>query len=222
MSTHKKDAIFQEILERLLTGRYRFGDRILVKEISEETGVSRQPIMTALYNLQERGFVRITAQVGCEVVSPTPEGVADFYRMFAIIEGLIGELAASRASAEDIRLLRFINEGIANIDPDRPDRGEAYRKLNIEFHTQLHSMARSPLVCQRQLANFELSDFLIVQTCGFDFHLDDATDEHAFIIDAIAQGDAERARQASHEHIASVARNVAASLAEKAEALPSS
>ena len=75
----KKDQIYQEILSRLFSGRYRFGEPIPVKEISEETGVSRQPIMTALYRLQDNGFVRITAQVGCEVVRPTVEEVSDFF-----------------------------------------------------------------------------------------------------------------------------------------------
>jgi len=58
----KKNLIYEEILGRLFEGRYRFGAPIPVKEISEETGASRNPIMAALYRLQDNGFVRITAQ----------------------------------------------------------------------------------------------------------------------------------------------------------------
>jgi DNA-binding transcriptional regulator YhcF (GntR family) len=140
----KKDQIYQEILSRLFSGRYRFGEPIPVKEISEETGVSRQPIMTALYRLQDNGFVRITAQVGCEVVRPSVEEVSDFYRMFALIEGLIGELAAERGSDAELRRLQMINAEIASISPAAPQAATVYRGLNVEFHKQLHAMSCSP------------------------------------------------------------------------------
>lgn len=208
----KKTYIYQEILERLFTCRYRFGDRILVKEISEETGVSRQPIMTALNTLQDRGFVRITAQVGCEVVTPSPEGVRDFYRMFAAIEGLVAELATSRATPAEVAKLQFINNQIAGLPPGQPASAEAYRLHNVEFHKQLHSMARSPIVCGRQRANFELSDFFIVQTCGFNAHLEDVTAEHQRIIECIVAMDPLSAHAAAKAHIESVSDKVASGL----------
>lgn len=92
----KKAAIYDYILEKLITRQYRFGEKIVVKELSEETGVSRQPIMSALSNLQERGFVEITAQVGCTVYRPSSSEVRDFYRLFSTNEGLVAALAAER------------------------------------------------------------------------------------------------------------------------------
>src|SRR5690554_501074 len=96
----KKAAIYDHILEKLMTRQYRFGEKIVVKELSEETGVSRQPIMSALSNLQERGFVEITAQVGCTVYRPDSRAVSDFYRLFSANEGLIAALAAERGSED--------------------------------------------------------------------------------------------------------------------------
>lgn len=208
----KKNHLYQEILQRLFHRQYRFGDRILVKEIGEEMGVSRHPIMTALYKLQERGFVTITAQVGCEVVTPTPESIQDFYRMFALTEGLIAELAARRASLAEITRLRLINAQIEALDPADRAHADAYRQLNVAFHTELHAMARSPLVCGRQLANFELSDFFIVQTCGFGAHLDHVAGEHQAVIEAIAARQPEQANAAARAHIESVSGTVATAL----------
>lgn len=208
MST-KKDYIYEEILGRLFNRRYRFGDPITVKEISEETGVSRQPIMTALYRLQDSGFVRITAQVGCEVVRPVPSEVADFYKMFAQIEGLIGQFAAERASPEELAALRLTNEQISSIPHGHPETAELYRKLNVVFHKQLHTMARSPLVCSRQLANFALSDFYLVQAGVFEQHIGHVSGEHDRIIDAIARRDVAEADRCAKEHIDSVAKGLA-------------
>jgi DNA-binding GntR family transcriptional regulator len=205
---NKKVAIYQEILQRLLTRRYLFGEKILVKEIGESTGVSRQPIMTALNSLQERGFVQIIAQVGCQVVQPSADEVADFYKMFASTEGLIASLAAERGTPAEVARMNELNEKIANINPSHSDASDSYRNLNVEFHRLLHAMARSPIVSTRQLANFELSDFFIVQSCGFSAHLKAVTDEHDEIIAALSTRNSEAARKAAMEHIESVSHHV--------------
>lgn len=207
-TAHKKAFIFRELLDRLFAGRYRFGQRIPVKEVSEELGVSKQPVMTALNSLQERGFVRITAQVGCEVIAPTADEIEDFYRMFAAVEGVLAGLAARRATPEELARLAEINHQLTAVAPDASP-AEAYRQINVLFHRQLHDMAHSSLVSARQHANFELSDFFIVQTCGFDAHLHLVADEHQTVIDAVASRDPERAAVAAQAHILSVSDSVA-------------
>lgn len=205
---NKKVAIYQEILQRLLTRRYLFGEKILVKEIGESTGISRQPIMTALNSLQERGFVQIIAQVGCQVVQPSADEVADFYKMFANTEGLIASLAAERGTPAEVARMKEINEKIAHINPGHSDAADTYRQLNVDFHRLLHAMARSPIVSTRQMANFELSDFFIVQSCGFSAHLHDVTDEHDEIIAALTTRNSEMSKLAAMKHIDSVSRHV--------------
>lgn len=207
---NKKDLIYREILGRLLKRQYRFGEKISVKAISTETGVSRQPIMTALNNLQERGFVHITAQVGCEVVDPSVSEVADFYRMFSAAEGLIASLAAERHTHEELVRLQEINDQIIAMSRSTGGLSEKYRQLNADFHRHLHHMARSEIISIRQMSNFELSDFFVVQTCGFLEHLDAASSEHKEIISTIAKRDAQAAYQVAAEHIESVSQCVVA------------
>jgi len=204
----KKATIYEYVLEKLMTRQYAFGEKIVVKELSEETGVSRQPIMSALSNLQERGFVEIRAQVGCTVSRPSSGEVRDFYLLFSANEGLIAGLAAERGTPEELRRLVEINEKIGRINPDHSDADEDYRKLNEDFHQQMHDMARAPLVSRQQMANFELSDFFVVQSCGFEAHLHDATTEHQEIISALRNGDRNAAQQAARRHIDSVANEV--------------
>ena len=76
---HKRDQVLDLIIDRLLHRQYRFGQKLLVKEISAETGISRQPIMTALNTMKSMGFVVIITQVGCEVIAPTAREIEDFY-----------------------------------------------------------------------------------------------------------------------------------------------
>lgn len=205
---NKKSFIYKEILRRLLTRHYRFGESISVKELSLETGVSRQPIMSALTSLQERGFVRITAQVGCEVIAPLPDEVEDFYQMVASLEGIIAALATTRGTPDEARRLKQINDQFTQSIPTGQDDATTFLTINWEFHKQLHRMARSPLICARQLVNFELSDFFIVQTCGFTDRLSQVADEHLPVIEAVNAGDHKKAHQAAADHLLSVAKNV--------------
>jgi len=212
-ASNKKNAIYHEILERLLSHRYVFGQKILVKEISEECGISRQPIMSALSSLQERGFVQITAQVGCEVVNPSSTDVQDFYLMFAANEGIIAGLAAERCKPNEIARLSEINEKIKLVNSgELAGTAENYRRLNSDFHRQLHAMARSPIISARQIANFELSDFFVVQSCGFKTHLDAAIDEHAEIIASLQTGNPQKAKEVATSHIESIAKEVIKSM----------
>lgn len=206
MRANKKFIVYDEILDRLISMRYRFGERILVKEVGAETGASRQPIMAALNALSADGFVKIIPQVGCEVVSPTPRDIADFYLMFARTEGVLAELAAERRTPAQLRGLKDLNQLIRRDLGD--SGGSGYRELNQSFHKLFHQMAASPLLDAKQSSIFAMSDFFIMQTVGFTPHVDEATNEHDAIIAAIEQGDGKAARATAEQHIDEVARTV--------------
>lgn len=206
MRATKKDVVYDDILERLISAKYRFGERILVKQLAEEIESSRQPILAALNALGADGFVRIIPQVGCEVVNPSVREIGDFYRMFARIEGLLAELAAERRTQGQLKTLKNINRRI-KADLDESD-GEDYRELNRQFHATFHLMASSPLLEDRQSNIFAMSDFFINQTVGFMPHLSDAVDEHDLIIAALEAQAPEEARIAAERHINEVANTV--------------
>lgn len=208
----KKDSVHRTILSRLLSGEYRFGDPVTVKTLSESIGVSRQPIMAALNRLSIEGFVTITAQVGCQVVSPSPLEISDFFLMFSRYEGLMAELAAQRRTAGEIRTMRQANRSISALLPT-DDAGADYPELNHAFHTAIHKGGHSPLLMQRSQTAWTMSDFLIAQTYGFTPHLRDAASEHEAIVAAIEARDAVAARLAAERHILNVGNLVAVGLA---------
>lgn len=206
MRATKKDVVYCDILERLISAKYRFGERILVKEIAAEIESSRQPILAALNALGADGFVRIIPQVGCEVVNPSVREISDFYKMFARNEGLLAELAAERRTPGQLKTLKNINRRIkADLDESE---GEDYRELNRQFHATFHLMASSPLLDNRQSSIFAMSDFFITQTVGFTPHMSDAVNEHDLIIAALEAQDPEAARIAAECHINEVANTV--------------
>lgn len=204
----KNAQAYELIRVKLFSGNYMFGEAISVKELSEETGISRQPIMTALYRLQEQGFVEIIAQVGCKVVQPELQTVLDFYEMFAAIESVLVGFAAQRAQPTELYRLKSLHAQISALNPSHPQVEQHYRQLNIEFHKELHTLAKSPQVSLRQQANFDLSDFYLLQTQSFKQNLPFAGHEHQSIILAIENKDNLQAAQLAREHILNVAENI--------------
>ena len=200
---HKQDAVYATLLNRLASGYYRFGQAVMVREIAEQTGASKHPIMAALKDLRAEGFVVITAQVGCQVISPSRREIADFFVMFSRMEGVMAGFAAERRQESDLDRLRAINAQIARLPVRNAASGERYRMLNREFHTAIHQMGQSAALHARLGTTWAMSDFLISQSNEFSRRLREAAAEHDQIIKAIARGSAPKARAAMEEHILS-------------------
>jgi len=211
----KKDAVYRTIMGYFLSGRYRFGDPVSVKSLSESIGVSRQPVMAALNRLSLEGFVTITAQVGCQVIAPTSQEISDFFLLFSRIEGVMAELAAARRASRNLRAMHQANAGIKALVPTE-ETWMDYRDLNRIFHTAVHECSRSPALTERSQSAWTMSDFLIAQTYGFVPHLEGAALEHDAIISAIDAQDTEAARSAAEHHILNVGRLVTDGLAKEA------
>jgi DNA-binding GntR family transcriptional regulator len=206
----KQSDIYDLLVQRLVDAGYAFGERILVRELATEFGVSRQPIMSALNWLAADGFVRIIPQVGCQVINPDRNAIADFYLMFQRMEGLLAELAAARRTDQQLAKLREQQRQIVSMAADREALREHYAELNRNFHQTIATMAASALVEEKQSANFNMSDFFINHAIGFDTLGAGVAQEHEPIIDAIARREPSGARRAAEEHIASVAAAVLA------------
>lgn len=204
----KNTEIYELIVERLVSGHYAFGERLLVKELTVETGASRQPIMSALSRLRADGFVRIIPQVGCEVISPSRDEIADFFMMFQRLEGVLIELAATRRTDAELNDLRRIQDRVVRSVRYSAEFNEEYVAANREFHHMMHVMSHSPLLADKQRSHFNMADFFITHTIGFNAFMSEAASEHEQIVDAIAKRQPERARLLAEGHFASIASAV--------------
>jgi len=211
----KNNRIYDLVIERLVTARYRFGERLLVKELAAETGASRQPIMAALNRLTADGFVKIIPQVGCQVINPSRDEIADFFLLFQRLEGVLAELAAKRRTEEELRVLNLAQRRIMTHEEGQDRSPRTYAELNRDFHHAMHLMAHSPMLEEKQRSHFNMSDFFITHSVGFSSFMSDAARDHDKIIDAIAKQQTERARLEAESHIAAIASNVLSGLAKQ-------
>ena len=207
-SAKRSDLAYDAIKSKLISGVLPGGARLDITELVEEIQTSRQPVLAAINRLAAEGFLRVVPQVGCWVASVEPDEVADFFRFFALTEGLACELGAMRREPAHIEALRGNLEATvrlvaSNADPAR--QGREFFRLNREFHGLIHEMARSSYVATHAGSMWDRCDFYLASA---DAHIQgeriaESEQEHEAIVDAIAEGQVKRAGALMVAHIQS-------------------
>lgn len=109
--------------EAILDSRLRPGQRLVERELIEQTGVSRATIREALRQLTAEGLVTVVPQRGAIVVELTAKEVKDLYEVRAALESLAARLFAERATDAQLGELReavdALREAVAHPDARR-------------------------------------------------------------------------------------------------------
>lgn len=207
--SHKRaDLAYEHIKRRLITGELAAGARVDLNVLVNELATSRQPVQAAINRLAGEGFFRVVPQVGCWVASVDEREVADFFRLFALTEGVACELAAERRTAAGVVALRAnLQETLRLLaEPQDPAAlAVAFFRLNREFHGRIHEMATSRFVGDMAGGMWDRCDFYLASADpGIQSErVMDSEREHERIVDALAAGDGSEARRLMVAHIES-------------------
>jgi DNA-binding GntR family transcriptional regulator len=204
---------YRTIRAILFRGRFQQGEALRMDELCECLGTSKQPIMDALKRLAHEGYITVVPKVGCLVRVYSVDEVREYYRLYASADGLLAELAAQRATENDIRRLETISAEIGQLVAEPlPGKTQAvrYRKLNRDFHHSVRSIAGCWPVAEAAEAMHDRSDFFLV-TMRFAMRADRvqrAHAEHEVLLRALRTRDAPSARAAMEQHILSVGMRI--------------
>ncbi len=207
-SAKRADLAYDAIKSKLISGVLPGGARVDITELVEEIQTSRQPVLAAINRLAAEGFLRVVPQVGCWVASVEPDEVADFFRFFALTEGLACELGAMRREPAHIEALRANLEATVRLVGAKTDatrQAREFFRLNREFHGLIHEMARSSYVATHAGSMWDRCDFYLASA---DAHIQgeriaESEQEHEEIVNAIADGQVKRAGALMVAHIQS-------------------
>jgi len=206
----KAGEIVAELEHRLITGYYRFGDSLSTNLLAGDFEASRQPISAALNHLRGLGYLKIVPQVGCQVVSPSPQDIDDFFSMLAKIESLIAGLAARRFVDNEADLLLEIAEYIKQTPFDDATHREEWAIGVDAYHGHLRTMARSPALESRVQGLWRLSDFYLWQGASNlqPKDIDTANRERLQVAKAVAARDVDAAEALMEKHVRGKPRRV--------------
>ncbi len=133
VASQLRDMIVQDVLPP--------GSPIRERTLAGQLNVSRTPMREALKILSAERLVELSPHRGAVVAHPSSEDVHDMLTVLANLEALAGELAATRASDEDIAEIKALHyEMLAAYA--RQDR-LAYFKLNQRIHLAIVAASRN-------------------------------------------------------------------------------
>lgn len=113
----------QKLREAILTAHFKPNERLVERDLCEQTGVSRSSVREALRHLEAEGLVQRQGAKGLFVSSLSPEEARQIYEVRAAIEAAMGRRFAERASGADLAALRqtlAALEQTASAKPVRP------------------------------------------------------------------------------------------------------
>lgn len=191
----------------IVAGYFPPGSRLTEELLAQRYGVSRVPVREALRTLESEGFVRTRRHAGASVAEPTEQEAADLLDIRGLLEPLGTARAAQRRTDAHLKVLR----GLVRLGQERALKGQSSDLAALAgwFHETLAQASGSPtlaalLIQVRHKIAWVYADG---EGAGGASGAARTWEEHAAIVDAVARGDAERARRlaAAHaEHASSV------------------
>jgi DNA-binding GntR family transcriptional regulator len=201
------DTIVDDIADNLRTaivrGDLQPNERLVEADLSRRFGTGRSGIRTALARLEQEGLVQSTPHRGARVRLVDEQEAIEIYEARAVLEGLAARLAATRASKADVEDLRTILLQ-ARIRLDQADLLGACDK-NAALHRRLTEIANHP-TASRLIA--ELTSRVVrfrQRTILLPGRSQRSYDEHAKIVEAVADRQAWAAEAAMRTHLSHVA-----------------
>ncbi len=200
------DQIYNALLQWLMDGRLRPGDRVSIDGMAREFNVSPTPVREALARLESTGMVTREAMRGYRVPPlPTEKQIADLMDARITIEPRMAQLACSFRNDTFLKELEVAVKDLrAAPSGPRFDDYRDYLEADERFHRLIAThcgndyMLRAYDSLGGHVQRFRLFSGLGVTDAEF------AVAEHAHILDAIRAGDCAEAAQRMWAHVAAV------------------
>jgi DNA-binding GntR family transcriptional regulator len=195
----RTQALREAIEDKIATGEFPPGMHLDETELAQAFGVSRTPLREALIQLASMGIVLTRPRRGTVVADLTAQRLLEMFEVMAELEAMCSRLAARRMSdAEQQELLkahRACETACLAADPD-----DYYHK-NEHFHQVIYAAAHSgflveqAMALQRRLRPYRRLQLRVRNRMSASFN------EHTQIVEALLQGDPDRAADQLRRHI---------------------
>jgi DNA-binding GntR family transcriptional regulator len=192
------EVVAGELRRLIVEGRWEAGSRLVEAHLASELGVSRNPVREALHVLEAEGWVEVEPRKGARVKVMSVDEAEHLFHVRGALESLAAGLAARRHAAVDVDALRAVVA--AGVDAVDSGRLGDLPPLNTAFHVALCDAAGNP---ELTTIMGPLRDRIQwVYAARVRDRAPASWAEHGDIVDAIAAGDENSARQLAGDHIA--------------------
>jgi DNA-binding GntR family transcriptional regulator len=192
------DRVKDYIVEAVLSGELKPGDRIVESVLARDLGVSQAPVREALRDLVLLGFLESEPYKGTSVRSFTYEELWETYTVRAALESLAARLAATHLKEDDVDELQAILDEM--MEAAHQQDVDLLLLLDNRFHETIIKISRNKTLYQLW-KTLQFGTWSIVTYRKFSYDPAYLAARHKELLDALQTGDPEKASHTMKHHI---------------------
>jgi GntR family transcriptional regulator, rspAB operon transcriptional repressor len=196
------ERVYDTIREAIVSQKLSPGDRIVEATLAQQLGVSKTPVREALLRLMHIGLVESDGNRGGRVAASSRETVWAAYEFRTALEVQSARIVAARSPAEGVAPFR----GYASRCLQRAEAGDdnGFRTFDRKFHLTLAEATGNSLLKRFVRDSFDLTWALRRRDVPAANDSLECARQHLQVVQAIDDGDVERAGSAMRQHIEKV------------------
>ena len=191
------ERVKQDLLRRIMNGELSPGARLVELQIAKELNTSQGPVREALCELEGLELVVTEPYKGTRVRDVTAEDIREAYMVRAILEELAGQLAAPYFRGSVAALTKAAT---AILKAAQKKDIATYARHDMQFHRLIVQGAANRILL-RSWNSLAFEVRLPMWLAKGNIDLMAVQEAHWKIIDALEQGDSQRAGELLRNHI---------------------
>jgi len=140
------DQIESRLIDLILTGQLAPGNRLIIKEIADEMGISSMPVRDALTRLAAGGVVRTEKNRGYTVNIVSEAEFQEITELRRTLEPMAAVSGCQNATPDDLKPIfhsaKAYEKAMLNAD------FQAGLKVNRDFHFSIYRLAQRPVLLE--------------------------------------------------------------------------
>ncbi|MEX2525284.1 MAG: GntR family transcriptional regulator [Gammaproteobacteria bacterium] len=199
-SSSLAELAYEQLLEKITTGEFQDGDRIVIDDIAEQLGISRIPVREALARLNAEHLLEYQRNKGYTVIPKV-----EYNKLFEarlIIEPSAIRYCGDKVTEAHIKELKSINRKISKlVTGKRFKQFVDFLILNDQFHLTIVKICDNRLITEAY-KTLSYGPQFARHTHGRGIpDLENNVEEHNRIIAGLESGNIYDAVKASEDHI---------------------
>lgn len=193
-----QQVVLDHVRQLISTGTLKPNDRIRQEQLAEELATSVVPVREALKILEAEGMVQYVPHRGYSVTRLSLPELTETYLARRLLEDEVVRLGAPKLTADDFSALEQAMDAMEKAG-DAGDIG-AMIEANKTFHFLIFAAAQMPLMANYIRMLWQSTDAYRAFYYGEGAARDRVHAEHRRIVEALRDGDVERAIAELHQH----------------------
>lgn len=194
-----REVVFKTLRNAIVHGEFEPGERLMEVTLAKRLGVSRTPVREAMRMLELEGLVVMIPRRGAEVARITAKDLSDALEIRVALEDLAAGLACRRIDDDGRARLRQVCDDFkravnSKVIPEIVD-------ADVAFHNAIMDVTNNQrLINMAQSLREQVYRYRVEYVKDLSYH-DKLVAEHEALMNAILDGDVDKAKEITRKHI---------------------